>query len=126
MSLALHYRLAPEAALAAEQLAERLAAESAGALRLQRGKMVVELLPAGRDKGRAIDDLLALSEFAGRCPVFVGDDITDEAGFRVVDARGGVSVRVGDRKVATEARHRLADIGALRSWLQAALARVAG
>ena len=58
LSLALHYRLAPEAAAAAEQLAERLAAESAGALRLQRGKMVVELLPAGRDKGRAIDDLL--------------------------------------------------------------------
>jgi trehalose 6-phosphate phosphatase len=126
LSLALHYRLAPEAAHAAELLAERLAAESAGALRLQRGKMVVELLPAGRDKGRAIGDLLLLADFSGRLPVFVGDDVTDEAGFRLVNDLGGVTVRVGTAEAATNARHRLADIAALRRWLRAALARDAG
>ncbi len=124
LSLALHYRLAPEATLSAERLAERLAAESAGALRLQRGKMVVELLPAGRDKGRAIGDLLGLAEFAGRRPVFVGDDVTDEAGFRMVNARDGVSVRVGEAAGETDARHRLADVGALQSWLHASLTQL--
>lgn len=126
LSLALHYRLAPEAADAAERLAERLAAESAAALRLQRGKMVVELLPAGRDKGRAIGDLLMLADFTGRLPIFVGDDVTDEAGFRVVNDLGGVTVRVGSAEAATDARHRVADIAALRAWLWAALARDAG
>jgi trehalose 6-phosphate phosphatase len=126
LSLALHYRLAPDAAEAVDRLAERLAAESEGALRLQRGKMVVELLPAGRDKGRAIADLLALSDFAGRVPVFVGDDVTDEAGFHAVNERGGLSVRVGPPARATAAQHRLADIVFLQAWLNAALARAQG
>ncbi|MEK0083762.1 trehalose-phosphatase [Benzoatithermus flavus] len=123
LTVALHYRLAPSAAEEAAVLAARLAEESGGTLRLQQGKMVVELLPAGRDKGRAIEDLLALPEFAGRDPVFVGDDVTDEAGFLVVNRRGGISVRVGAADHPTEARRCLADIGALRRWLHASLAR---
>ena len=85
--------------------------------------MVVELLPAGRDKGHAILDLLDLPDLAGRRPVFVGDDITDEAGFRVINQRGGTSARVGTADQPSEARFRLADVGALRRWLRASLAR---
>jgi trehalose 6-phosphate phosphatase len=122
LTVALHFRQAPAAGGDALALATRLAEESEGTLRLQEGKMVVELLPAGRDKGRAIADLLALPDFAGRVPVFVGDDVTDEAGFRVVNARGGTSVRVGTTEQPTEARQRLADVIALRRWLHASLA----
>jgi trehalose 6-phosphate phosphatase len=119
LSLALHYRQAPEAEAAAIRLAEQLAQASDGRLRLQRGKMVVELLPKGSDKGDAIRASLAEPEFARRTPVFVGDDVTDEAGFRSVNALGGITVRVGDG--ASEARYRLADVGALRRWLVQAL-----
>ena len=121
LSLALHYRLNPNAG-EPRSAGERLAAETAGALRLQRGKMVVELLPAGRDKGAAIDDLLTLDDFVGRQPVFVGDDVTDEAGFRVVNERGGMSVRIGSAE-ATAARYRLADVAAMQAWLHGSLDR---
>ena len=53
---------------AASELAQQLAEGSGGHLRLQRGKMVVELLPAGSDKGRAIAALLDEPEFRGRTP----------------------------------------------------------
>jgi trehalose 6-phosphate phosphatase len=122
LSVALHYRGAPAAADEAIAIAALLAEQSDGILRLQRGKMVVELLPAGRDKGRAIEDLLALPQFAGRHPVFVGDDVTDEAGFRAINERGGTSVRVGTAEHETEADWCLADVRALRRWLEDALA----
>lgn len=121
LTVAFHYRNAPEAEHEATALAGRLKAESEGALELLRGKMVVELLPAGRDKGRAIEDMLGLPEFAGRRPVFIGDDVTDEAGFKVVNARDGISVRVGTRHGHTEARWQLADVQALRQWLRTCL-----
>jgi trehalose 6-phosphate phosphatase len=120
LSLALHYRQAPQVEPAAIVLAEELTRGSDGKLRLQRGKMVVELLPKGIDKGDAIQALLDESEFLSRTPVFVGDDVTDEAGFRRVNAMGGMSVRVGDGP--SEAMHRLPDVAALRGWLQQALA----
>lgn len=123
LTVALHYRGAPAAEGEARALAARLAEASGGKLRLQHGKMVVELLPAGRDKGRAIEELLELPDFAGRVPVFVGDDVTDEAGFRAVNQRGGISVRVGTADQPTAACRSLADVGALRRWLRDSLAR---
>lgn len=117
LTVAFHYRNAPAAEGEALALAERLAAESGGGLQLLRGKMVVELLPAGRDKGRAITDLMALSEFAGRRPVFVGDDVTDEAGFMAANAQDGISIRVGTRNDGTAARWQLPDVATLRDWL---------
>lgn len=121
LTVALHYRGAPAVEDEARALAARLVEESGGALQVLAGKMVVELLPAGRDKGRAIAELLELPEFAGRRPVFVGDDVTDEAGFRTVNERGGISARVGTADRRTEALWRLEDVAALRGWLRAAL-----
>ena len=120
LSLALHYRQAPQAEPAAIALAEDLARAGDGRLRLQRGKMVIELLPKGSDKGDAIGALLDEPAFTSRLPVFAGDDVTDEAGFRRVNALGGLTVRIGDGP--SEARHRLPDVGALRAWLQMTLA----
>jgi trehalose 6-phosphate phosphatase len=115
LTLALHYRLAPHAREAAGALAESIAADSAGALAIQRGKMVVELKPAGKDKGTAIAEFMAETPFRGREPVFLGDDLTDEFGFSIVNGLGGVSVKVGDG--ATEAAARLPDVDAVRAWL---------
>jgi trehalose 6-phosphate phosphatase len=53
--------------------------------------------------------------FAGRTPVFIGDDLTDEAGFTVVNELGGVSIKVGTGP--TEAMQRLASVEAVAVWL---------
>ncbi len=121
LSLALHFRQAPEAGPVAEAVAGRLAEQSSDLLRIQRGKMVVELLPSGRDKGRAIVDLLRCPDFVGRRPIFVGDDVTDEAGFRAVNELGGCSIRIGVPDTVTDASHVIADIAGFRAWLARSL-----
>jgi trehalose 6-phosphate phosphatase len=75
----------------------------------------VEIQPGGRDKGTAIRDYLAEPPFAGRVPVFVGDDLSDEFGFAAVARAGGWAVKVGRGR--TVARYRLPDVTAVRRWL---------
>lgn len=116
-ALALHWRTAPEAAPALRAAAEAALAALPG-YRLQPGDHVVEVRPDGADKGAAVDRMLAQPPFRGRVPVFVGDDLTDEDGFRRVRARGGLAVLVGLRR-PTHATHALADPAAVRAWLRA-------
>ena len=119
-AIALHWRQAPDA----EQALQAFAAHSLERLpgyRLQQGKQVVEMYPGSPeggslDKGAAIATLLDLPPFSGRVPVFAGDDLTDESGFEVVNARDGLSVLVGDR-TRSAARHHLPDPAAVRAWL---------
>jgi trehalose 6-phosphate phosphatase len=114
-SFALHYRLAPELATAAYEAVREAAQPLGDAVEVQGGKMVVELKPAGCDKGRAIETFMQELPFAGRVPVFLGDDLTDEYGFRVVNRLGGHSVKVGEGESA--ARWRLENPAATRAWL---------
>lgn len=114
-SIALHWRNAPAAEIALRAFAEDALARLPG-YRLQPGHCVLELLPAGRDKGSAIAALLERAPFRGRRPVFVGDDLTDEPGFREVNARGGTSVLVGARD-GSAARYSLPDPASVRAWL---------
>lgn len=116
-SVALHFRRAPERAREIGEVAETLAARHA--LRLQNGKMVVELLPHGVDKGMAVARIMAEPPFAGTRPVFVGDDLTDEHGFAAATAMGGDGVLVGPPR-PTAARWRLPDVPAVRAWLEEA------
>jgi trehalose 6-phosphate phosphatase len=115
LTLALHYRKAPEVAAAAIATAEAAVAESQGALVLLHGKMVCELKPPGVDKGRAISAFLEEPPFADRVPVFAGDDLTDEAGFVAINQHGGVSIRIGGPPTA--ATYRLPSVRALHAWL---------
>lgn len=116
-AIALHYRLAPECEAQVRSLAENAAERLGPAFRLQAGKLVVELLPAEAGKGAAIRRFMRLPPYAGRTPVFVGDDLTDEDGFAVVNALGGHSVRVGAGE-PTLARSRLQSPAAVRGWLE--------
>src|SRR5258708_1774395 len=101
MNLALHYRLAQELGDDFE---------------LQSGKMVMEIKPSGKDKGTAIAEFLAEAPFLGRLPVFIGDDLTDEFGFELINRVGGCSVKVGEGSSA--ANWRLPNAHAVRAWLR--------
>ena len=115
MTLALHYRLAPSLRSLAEGKMRVIAAGLGDAFELQTGKFVVEIKPSGKDKGSAIAEFIAEAPFAGRRPVFIGDDLTDEPGFEVVNRAGGHSVKVGPG--ITRARWHLYDAAAVRQWL---------
>lgn len=116
-SVALHFALAPEQAAAVQALARSALRALGPSYRLQGGKAVVELTPADVGKGAAIERFMGRVPYAGRTPVFVGDDLTDEDGFHAVHRLGGISIHVGDGPSA--ARHRLASPDAVRGWLAA-------
>ena len=115
-SVALHYRGAAETAPEVRAFSHQLAKELPETLRLQPGKMVLEIKPRGVSKDTAIAEFMSEPPFEGRRPVFVGDDLTDEDGFRFVNARGGVSIKVGAGD--TEARYRLEGVDAVVAWLR--------
>ena len=113
-AVALHYRHAPDLETLALQVMREAANSTPGAELLQ-GKYVFEIKPAGVSKGTAIEAFMGEKPFAGRLPLFAGDDVTDEAGFSVVQFLGGQGIKVGEG--ATLARHRCAAPATLRQWL---------
>ena len=116
VNLALHFRSVPELGTEMRDAVRSLAEELGGEFEMQLGKMVIELRPAGKDKGVAIAEFLDEAPFRGRLPVFVGDDLTDEIGFELINRVGGHSVKVGEGESA--ARWRLPDSAAVRAWLE--------
>ena len=120
-SLALHYRQAPALEALCLAVMEDAVQASEG-LALLRGKMVVEAKPSGVSKGHAIEAFLQEPPFAGRTPVFIGDDVTDEVGFATVQRLGGLGVKVGEG--ASVASHRMANPVVMREELERALGRL--
>src|SRR3981189_1507639 len=116
MNLAVHYRSAPELGATVHQALRRLVEELGDDFELQSGKMVMEIKPSGKDKGKAIEEFLAEAPFQDRLPVFIGDDLTDEFGFELVNRVGGCSVKVGEGSSA--AHWRLPNADAVRAWLK--------
>ena len=116
ISTGLHYRQSPGSAAEALALARGLA-ETTG-LQLQPGHMVLELRTPGADKGGAVSAFMAEPPFAGAFPVMLGDDLTDEAGFRAAEALGGFGVLVGSYR-STAARYGLRDVAEVMDWLEA-------
>ena len=114
-SLALHYRRAPQLGGYAHRLVRSLAPRLGPRFRILAGKRVVEVKPAGRDKGAAVLEFMREPPFRGRAAVFIGDDIADEHGFTAVNRLGGVSIKVGPGRTA--ARWRLRDVAAVWAWL---------
>lgn len=113
-AVALHYRARPELAQLCRAEACRAAASST-ALHLVHGKMVIEVKFAGYSKGTAIRTFMCNAPFAGRRPIFAGDDMTDEDGFAVVNALDGISIKIGSGE--TSALYRLAGTRELLGWL---------
>jgi trehalose 6-phosphate phosphatase len=114
VAVALHFRGAPDLSEACHALADRLAARLN--LQIQQGDHVVELRGSGPDKGAALRSFMAEPPFHGHSPLFMGDDLTDEAGFRAAQDLGGQAIIVGARR-PTVATHALPDVAAALAWL---------
>lgn len=117
-ALAVHYRRAPALE---EIVATHLAAlltHAGNGFELHRGKSVFEIRPAGYSKRGAVHAFMQSPPFAGRLPVFIGDDVTDEDGFAMVNALDGLSIRVGTEAGTTQAKYRLANVAQVIHWLR--------
>jgi trehalose 6-phosphate phosphatase len=112
---ALHYRRSPEQGPVAHAFAQAMAAEHSWIA--QSGKSVVELVANGANKGAAVRAFMKTAPFAGSRPVFIGDDLTDEAGFTAAKEFGGFGILVGVRE-ATAARCQLSGVAAVHEWLE--------
>lgn len=97
-SLALHYRLAPKEGLALGHDVRHECRDWGDPLiEVLSGKAVMEIKHRGFNKGTAVRELMNHPPFAGRSPIFIGDDKTDEDAFAVVPEFSGVAISVGRR-----------------------------
>jgi trehalose 6-phosphate phosphatase len=115
-ALALHYRLAPEAApyllATLEREAPFLAAQNAQVIH---GKAVIDVRHVGMDKGSAVLRLARQTPFRGRRLLFGGDDTTDADVFRILPQIGGRGFSVG--RDFPGAEHLFENPRAVRDWL---------
>ena len=117
-SVALHYRHAPEIEQDVRACAAQIAARHR--LRTLPGKMVIEIVAGAHTKGDAMDAFMRAAPFAGRKPVAVGDDVTDEDAFSAAARAGGFAIRVGEAR-SSSAAYRLATPADVHAWLEASL-----
>ncbi len=89
-----HYRNAPAHEEAVRQIVKALVAYDPANFELLEAKMAFEIRPRKVTKARAVHALMNVAPFAGRIPVFVGDDQTDEDGFAAAIAFGGIALDV--------------------------------
>ena len=114
-TLAVHFRMAPDCEAAVREALTAIAKPLGSNYHIQEGSMVLEIKPRGFTKATAIKAFMAEPPFSGRKPVFIGDDLTDRDGFRLVEDRGGLSIAVGDR---VKGQFRLENAAAVRGWLR--------
>ncbi len=115
-SFAIHYRAVPAVAGDLEAMLMRLVSRYADAqLRLLPGHSVFEIKGADFDKGVAVRRFLRDKPFAGRRPIFVGDDVTDYPGFVAATEAGGQALAVGSDIPGTSGT--FASPSAVREWL---------
>ena len=114
LTLSLHYRQVPRGrvALVGRRFREvTLPYVRGGTVRVTRGKKVYEVRPpVPWDKGRAIEWILnrCYNGVQGKMlPIYVGDDVTDEDGFREVDRWHGISVLVAEKRRRSRASYYL-------------------
>ena len=114
-TIAVHYRMAPQLEALVRQSLTDIAKPLGSNYHIQEGNMVLEIKPRGFTKASAIKAFMMEAPFSGRKPVFLGDDLTDQDGFRMVEDQGGISIAVGDR---VHGQYRLDNASTVRAWLQ--------
>jgi trehalose 6-phosphate phosphatase len=113
-ALAVHYRNAPFLGEEVRQRLMGLKSVYGDEFELIEGSAVVEIKPATHSKATAVEAYMQEAPFAGRTPIYIGDDTTDCDGFVAVERHEGMAIAVGTR-VSTP--WRLRDPSEVRSWL---------
>ena len=121
LSAAIHYAEAGTERDALSELLPQAIARSDGAYQLLASHLAFDIVPHAVNKGRAVDWFMADAPFAGRVPVFIGDERTDEDGFAAAMARGGHAINVGPRRSNIAPWH-MPTPQDLRAWLDRSLA----
>ena len=116
--LAVHFRQNPDAEPSLLRQFSALATEIDG-YKAQHGKMVIELKPERANKGLALRQFMQRPDFAGRIPIMVGDDTTDEDAMQAATDLGGFGIKVGSG--ASLARYRFEDTNTVWYWLRSIL-----
>jgi trehalose 6-phosphate phosphatase len=93
--IALHHRAAPQFRDATRAALLALLHDHADDYALLPAHMAFEVRPQAATKGGAVQALMRAAPFAGRRPVFLGDDVTDEEGMEAARALGGLGLHVG-------------------------------
>jgi trehalose 6-phosphate phosphatase len=115
-SLALHYRLAPDKGALVRSEVERICAQfPAEPIEILPGKQVIEVKPSGFNKATGVRMLMAQPPFAGRRPIFIGDDLTDECVFDIMPGLNGLAISVGRRVAGVPAYFESPEC--VRDWL---------
>jgi trehalose 6-phosphate phosphatase len=114
-TVAVHFRMAPRAEAAVRDAVSASAALLGNNYHILGGNMMLEIKPRGFSKGSAIKAFMLEPPFSGRKPVFVGDDLTDQDGFKAVEDEGGISIAVGDR---VRGQFHMDNAAAVRRWLE--------
>jgi trehalose 6-phosphate phosphatase len=123
-AVALHYREAPEKEELVRDAVAKICAEPwPEPVEILPGKAVIEVKPAAFSKATGVQELMRRPPFAGRTPIFIGDDTTDESVFAIMPEFDGIAVSVG-REVAGAVKHFDAPAD-VRDWLDR-LTHVAG
>lgn len=117
LSVGLDYRAAPAQAEAAEHFFQNLVDRDGPGFRVQRGRRICEVRSVQASKGVAVEAFMTEPPFAGRVPVYLGDDLPDEDAFVATNRLGGMSIRVGGGDVATAARWRIGHVAQVHRWL---------
>lgn len=110
----LHFRSRPELGAAATAFLQAMVADSP--FQVMPAHAAAELRPRGLDKGSAVHWLMRHAPFAGREPVFIGDDVTDQFGIDACIALGGTGYRIP---------HSFAGPAAVHDWLERIVGRMA-
>jgi trehalose 6-phosphate phosphatase len=116
-ALAMHFRRAPHLSPEVREAVNAASDHLGNAFAMQAGKCVFEIRPAACTKGTSICAFMQQPPFLDRLPIYIGDDLTDEDAFAIVNEAGGVSIKVGGENW-TLAQHRLPGVRQVLRWLE--------
>jgi trehalose 6-phosphate phosphatase len=92
--LAVHFRKCPSRENDVRKLLDNIVGENPDEFEILPASKAFEIRRRGLTKGKAVQHFMAQAPFAGRLPVFIGDDVTDHDGFRAAEAMGGIALDV--------------------------------
>lgn len=123
-SVALHYRQTPSLGPLLEAALARILVDGPDHLILARGRQVLEIVPRQVSKGAALEAIMELPAFAGRCPIMIGDDIPDLSAFEAAIGLGGSGLKVAGEQFSP-AEADFAGPAEVRAWLKTLAERLA-